>query len=474
MSKFFKKSLAVMTTAAIMASTASIVAFAATNNVTLDAGLTDKVEVKAARASSDAYSAAQALSGGAADDRDYLSFKSLTDASIILLVKIGDAEAVEVTATTDGVVTALQATAAVTVSEKKTSTGGSGVTPAGEENFDSVVWVGGKDTKASKDGKTPASLYKTETFDQVMVSAGGKWQVAVTDTSIDDVEKFAALVKDGKFDSATAKASKEYASAKIKDGTVTVTAGKKAGLVNVWVYEVKAKSIVATTVKDNAFFEKLDEDVVPQVRGFEVKVAPTMTTTAKATTLDKDGNVEAIASPEKLAKDYAAGSEVLVYFGDKKSAVSTDATFVLWDGKNKKAAETKDGVYTGTGFTAELVDATDTAGPAVKITIDKAATEKTKIDVQVKNVESGKIAKIAPKVKKAAAAAEVTKVKLTISGEVTVTAGDETLTPANGVIEVAKDTKVKFSVAVMIGETEVAANTEYTVSADVTATVKAD
>lgn len=451
MSKFTKKSLAVLTTAAIMASTAGIVAYA---DHTLPADL--KVVVTDNRGNESDFTASTRTYKD-----DVLSWTAPAGKIVKVNGKVNKTGSYTITANDE----------VITITLEDAPSGGGATDPC-EENFDSTVWVNGKDTKASKDGKTPASLYKTEQYDQVMMSAGGKWQVAVTGTDIDSPEKFAALVVDGKFDKTTATKTKELATAKIKDGTVTVTAGKKAGEVKVWVYEIKNKNIVASEVEGNAFFGKLDDSVMPVDRDFEVKIAPKMVTTTKATTV-KEGTIEAISSVEKLAKDYDAGSEVVVYFGDKNAAASLDATYVLWDGKNNKALEPNDeGKYVKEGeYTAELVQATETAGPAVKITIDAKATNATKIDVQVRNVESQKIAKIAPKVKKPAATVE--EFTLTVADGIKVKVGTEEKALTDGKIKLAKGTKVTFDVDVTIGDKDVTAGTEYEVTADATVALKA-
>lgn len=462
MSKFSKKSLAVLTTAAIMASTASVVAYAATaSSVKVGEGIKSV-------ASSDG---ASTITDG----------NTSVDAETYIITLESGYE--NPTVTIDGTpkeITNNQFTlakdditgCAIVISATKKS-GGSEPTPAGEENSDYVVWVNGKDNKASKDGKTPASLYKTESFDKVMMSAGGKWQVAVTDTTVTKVEDFVKLFDDkGKFDKTTASKMKQIASAKIKEGTVTVTAGKSAGMVNVWVYEVKNKKVVASTVEGNAFYGKLEGDVAPEPVEFTVKVAPGMVTTTEATKV-KDGVVENIATAKKLKKSYKAGDEVIVYFGDKKNAVSTDATYVLWDGKNKAAAKLDESgkLVVADAYTAELVQPGE-AGPAVKITIDAKATDKTKIDVQVKNIESGKVAKISPKVAKVTVPKEE-KFTLTVADgiKVSVAGAEQTLT--EGKIELAKGTKVTFDVDVTIGETDITAGTEYEVTANVSVAVKA-
>lgn len=445
MSKFSKKSLAVLTTAAIMASMSSVVAFAASMTLTVPNGLEVTIE-------GEPVGATERLNAG--DE-------------LIVKVPAGKVVKVNGTAITDGkyVVVGTETALVFTVEDAS-----SGSTPAGKENTDHVVWVNGKDVKGSKDGKTPAQLYKTESFDKVMMSAGGKWQVAVTvvgEAGEIGVEDFMKGFDD-KGKRTDAKAAKEVASAKIKEGTVTVTAGKKAGKIQVWVYEIKSKKVVSEFSTDEVI---KNLGVNPESESFEVKVAPGMVTTTEATKA-KDGVVEAIPTAKKLEKGYKAGDEVIVYFGDKKNAVSTDATYVLWDGKAKEAAKLDESgkLVVADAYTAELVAAGE-AGPAVKITIDAKATDKTKIDVQVKNIESGKVAKISPKVAKVTAPKEE-KFTLTVADgiKVSVAGAEQTLT--EGKIELAKGTKVTFDVDVTIGETDIAAGTEYEVTANVSVAIK--
>lgn len=377
-----KKSLAVMTTAAILASTASIVAYAAAATVNWTDSNVTKVEK------------------WSEDDDAYVAITSGSKAAKIrITVADGYTPAVDgtkVTANSGGeyvVENAADTTVEVTAVKNETTPGGStGATEPGKENTDGVVWVNGKDTKASKDGTTPASLYKTEQYDQVMMSAGGKWQVAVTPATVDTADKFVAEFDDkGKI--TKAKDYKTLGSAKIKDGTVTVTAGKEAGVINVWVYEVKNKAVVNATIGEGDAAVKVE----PKATVYTVKVAPSMAyTVGKATTVE-NGAVNAVEKPEKLAKSYAPGDEVMIYFADKKANLSVDATYVLMKDKSTEA-ELKDGKYEGEGFTAELVAATETVGPALKITVAATATKDTKPTVMVKNVESGKTAKVSLKV----------------------------------------------------------------------------
>lgn len=389
MSKFTKKSLAVLTTAAIMASTASVVAYAeqtAAYTLTNTSGLSVKYYGSAVNDASQIAGAWATLktetSAAAGFSTEYYNhvyaFNETTDDIVAVF------GTTEVTVTAGAYAYIGEMTADTTLS-KKTTAGPSTPTEPGKENTDKVVWVNGKDTKANAKTGTPASLYKSENYEQVMMSAGGKWQVAVTPATVATVEDFMKEFDDkGKI--TKAKDYKNLASAKVKEGTVTVTAGKEGGEINVWVYEVKAKAVVNT------------EDVKPVATKFTVKVAPTMVVTATPVKVT-DGAVPAIAKADKLEKSYAPGSEVLAYFGDKKAATSLDATFVLMDGKNP--AELKDGKFVGDGFTAELVAAGEN-GPAVKIVIAADAKEKTKIAVSVKNVESAKVAKISTTVGKAA------------------------------------------------------------------------
>lgn len=394
MSKFTKKSLAVLTTAAIMASTASVVSYAAFG-VTITWDDANIVSV--------ANNGTAVTSGGTAS----VDVGTLTIEVAKGYKPVVTSGGAELTVSGSGTsytcdASSIAAGGSATITTVASSTGGSSEpTPAGEENFDNVVWVNGKDTKENTKvtPATPASLYKTEQFDQVMTSAGGKWQVAVTDKTIDSVEAFVALFENGKYtaDAKTkAKEWKKLASAKIKEGTVTVTAGKEAGVVNVWVYEVKSKTVVAP-VEGNKY---ADLGVEPQMTEFTVKVAPAMAVSANEPKVSEDGiTFAAVDTSAKLGKDIEAGKDVIVYFGDKKAAASLDATYVLMDGKGKEALEVDEsGVAKIENGTAQLIK-TENGVPALKITADSAAAAKAKIAVAVKNVESTKVAKVSLTVK---------------------------------------------------------------------------
>lgn len=112
---------------------------------------------------------------------------------------------------------------------------------------DFSVWANGRDIKDDK--KTPyideTARYKTGELQHIAMSTGGKWNVVVTDSTVASVSQFLNLFDaKGKFSDPSAKETKQIASAKIKDGTITVTGGKKAGRVNVWVYEINQKQVI--------------------------------------------------------------------------------------------------------------------------------------------------------------------------------------------------------------------------------------
>lgn len=442
MSKFTKKSLAVLTTAAIMASTASITAFAGSSDVTF---------------SGDNFTATRG--NGEITDTESLDNKTevvytiTADAGYVIVSVSG----VDDNGASVGTWDAEAGTFTVTPTNDMTITvttavdNGNGGTPA-----EAVVWVNGKDVKDDKKTKdvNEEKLYKTYKFDQTMVSAGGKWAVAVTPDTVNTVDAFLKEF-DSKGKLKNASEYKKYASAKIKEGTVTVTAGKEAKSINVWVYEVKSKVIVASQAAkvfdaDNPYLNAFkDEDgkavvVEPKSKKVDVKVAPTMAITTTETKIT-DGVVKAF-TPAKLAKSYEPGDTVTVYFGDKKNDTSADATFVLWDSKNKKELGT-DGVYTEAGaYTATLVAADEETGVGAHVDIAIAATadKSTKITVQVKNEQSGKIAKIAPKVVPPTPAKEVT-VKV-----------DPTVTVKNGTTEVKDKEKVAKDTTLTIAKSETA------------------
>lgn len=180
------------------------------------------------------------------------------------------------------------------------------------------VWSGGKDVKDNK--KTDAdetAYYKTTVYEHTAMCSGGKWSAVVTGTDIDSAEKLLALYDENSKLTADGKKviadAKKIASAKIKDGTVTVTAGKNAGTVNVWIVEMRNKRIVSDA----------SIGVEPQMRQVSVLTA------ASSAVLAESGSVEGgvlkagAKTVSKITLSHKAGEEqewtTLVLAGKKTS-----------------------------------------------------------------------------------------------------------------------------------------------------------
>ena len=311
------------------------------------------------------------------------------------------------------------------------------------ENTDKIVWINGKDVKGSKDGSTPSTLFKTESFSHRGMFTGGKWAVAVTSADVKDADAFAALFGDGtKMDATAAKAAKELASAKIKDGVVTVTAGKKSGEIKVWVYEINNKNLVN---------EEDRNGIKPTEYTFTVKNA---SSALNYTTNADDVKEGILDKTEKLGKlGFKDGEKnqdaVTLYFGDKKLA--NDGTLVI-DEEGKNA-------YDKTIVEAELSKDNKTGVWSLELTPLKAG--KTNVVVKVK--ESGKTVKITAEV--------VASYKITLGKnvEVTAKAGKADLTfDKSGEAWVTAGTAVTFSKDVKIGSETVKAGKAYKVNASIT------
>ncbi len=198
------------------------------------------------------------------------------------------------------------------------------------------VWANGKDVKDDK--KTAdideTAFYKTYSYQQVGNFSGGKWAVAVTLTDIDTTDKFAALFDDkGKLtpDGKTAAGkAKKLASAKIKDGKVTVTAGKEAGTVNVWVYELKNKKVVV----DKSL------NIAPMKKTVGVYMASASPVLAQPEDLTDGVLATGKKAVTKLTLLYKNGSSsqegVTLAIGDKKTKFDDAATFTteIKEGEN--------------------------------------------------------------------------------------------------------------------------------------------
>lgn len=444
MSKFSKKSLAVLTTAAIMASTASVVAYAA----------------GAVTWTSDKITEVQKFD---VDSDDYVAFTSGNANKIRFKVAEGT-EVVGLTANAAGwyVIDGISAATNLDDYIKKAGGGEGASTPAGDENFDGVVWVGGKDTKAqaAKNDKpaTPASLFKTEAVQVTGNYAGGKWQVAVTDDAVADVATFIGMF-DTKAKFTKASDYKDLASAKIKDGVVTVTAGKKAGAIKVWVYEVNQKKVVSASVKDDTKTVQIGEVDVISVTpdkgaSFVVKVAPTKFALTKDETKAAAAKIEKTDSVSKetvLLKTGLTTQETQTYYIANLDTKAMDATATFTIGAKSKYVNGDDAVVN-----AAL------EGKTLTVTPVKAGSA----SIEIVNNESGKSAKLAVTV---VAGTKVTLTPEAVTANVSFkykdenkkdvevkTAGDVYIT-ANTVVEVigekadvtgaTLDTKNKFKVA---------------------------
>ncbi len=485
MSKFFKKSLAVMTTAAILASSSAIVSYAAAASVTWDDANITKVE----KWSTDDEAYVSCASGDKA-----AKIKITVAEGFIPYVAVDGGKPTEVTADAEGnfVVENTNDTAVVITAVKK-QTGGAGGGATGQPDAkeiekDSTVWVNGKDVKARKGSTDPSYFYKTETYQATGMYAGGKWAVQVTPAQIDgkDVDLATFLSKfdeKGKFDKDLAKAAKDLASAKIKDGKVTVTAGKKAGEIRVWVYEINSKKVaVDATSIDGATINETTgavtwpaaikgavhiADVEPMDKTFTVKMASSSpafmtekdfsdTSNFDATTkvLTKEGAKKAVSKATFLYKDGAEAQEAVTYvIVDKKAVIDAEAHWDI-DKTGKNAFDAK-------VVSAELKDG--------KLTITPVGAGKT--NVVVKNYESGKTVKFAVTVSKAFKVTVGEGVKITYKDE---TKKEKTVTGGADVEAwILEKTAVKVDVDADVSGTEVKAGKTFKVDKAAAVTKKA-
>lgn len=231
------------------------------------------------------------------------------------------------------------------------------------------VWSGGKDVKDNK--KTDVdetAYYKTTVFEHTAMCSGGKWSAVVTGTGVDSAEKLLALYdENGKLTADGKKAvadAKKIASAKVKDGTVTVTAGKNAGKVNVWIVETKNKRIVSDA----------SIGVEPQMRQISVLTA------ASSAVFAESGDVEGGA--------LKAGSKTVskITLSHKAGAAQEGTTLVLVGKKTAFDALN--------GFTLECsapdVVTTSLSGSQLLLVPVKSG----KATVTVTNLQSGKKTKL--------------------------------------------------------------------------------
>lgn len=239
------------------------------------------------------------------------------------------------------------------------------MTSAEEETaYDFTVWANGKDIKANEKKGIEEKLYKTATLDYSGLYSGGKWTVMTTTTAVDDLDAFMALFNEKGQLTAEAKtdqkAAKNIASAKLKEGTITVTAGKSAGTFNVWLYEVKSKTVVNT-------------DAIKPVKftGITKAAANTVAVVSEA---DMAGTV--VTDKNALVKklDLAVGKAQTVYVADTKAEVDADAIYTVSSDNEAVTAEIN--------------------GRAITITASEAVKS---AKVTITNAESGKSLKLAVK-----------------------------------------------------------------------------
>lgn len=247
---------------------------------------------------------------------------------------------------------------------------------------DFSVWANGRDIK--DDTKTPyideTANYKTGELQHIAMFTGGKWNAVITDSSVATVSQFLNLFDDkGKFTDPNAKENKQIASVKIKDGTVTVTGGKKAGRVNVWVYEINQKQVIYLP----------QYSVAPRMYAAEVKMSagsPVLAEEGSFTYRVLNKGAKAVS---KLTLAYngssrAAQESVKLELGDKKEAPDITTTYTV-DYKN--ADKTTDASVVRVGISAD--NSTVTVTP---VGVGKST-------VSIINTQSGKAAKLSVEVK---------------------------------------------------------------------------
>lgn len=422
--KTFKKSLAVLTTAAILASSAAVVSYAAAADT-----ITFPEQVVVNDGSADLKSGEQTLSD---NGNVTLTIKLKDDFKDSYTLTVTCSEDITKEEGEDGTVTvklpksaAMDDTTSLTITAEKKGGGGVIVDPGAP-----VVWVNGKDVKDNK--KTEADetkLYKTYKYEVTGMYSGGKWMVCVTDPAKTADE--AALIADlntnkGKLGKEAAAAGKLLATAKIKDGVVTVTAGKAKtdAVANVWVYEVK-KGADAANPKNNAVVKT--ETIAPMKKEVTVLVA-----NASPVIVDKaEGG--AIIKGNKLELAEGATQEVWIApKDDKKGTPSATNTYSVVTEKCKgDATAAIDGTkvtVTGGKEKTSIVLKCDQSGKTFKISVAAPKEEKKDDKTEAQTITF--------------AATEVTKV---MKGETEVKSGDA----------VAKDDELVFTYAEGVDNTKI-------------------
>lgn len=262
-------------------------------------------------------------------------------------------------------------------------TGSSGSTgPVFSYATEFSVWANGRDIKDDK--KTPdideTVRYKTGELQHIAMSTGGKWNVAVTDSTVATASDFMRLVDDkGKFTDPNAKETKQIASAKIKDGTITLTAGKKEGRVNVWVYEINQKQVIYLPQKS----------VVPKMYAAEVKMS------AGSPVLAEVGDI----TMRKLNTGAKAVSKLTMSYNDRSRAGQESKRLALGDKKDTPDITSSYTVTYKNGDKTETPTVVSARISADNTTVTITPTGVGKTTLSIVNTQSGKAAKLTVEVK---------------------------------------------------------------------------
>ncbi|MCM1335879.1 MAG: hypothetical protein NC084_08390 [Bacteroides sp.] len=340
-------------------------------------------------------------------------------------------------------------------------------------NYDKVVWVGAKDVKAKKDSGDYDTLMKTETYPYVGTYSGGKIAVAVLKKEdAADEAAFVKLFENGKLNQDKAKAAKNLATAKYKDGQITVTAGKAPGSVYVWVYETKKDGkntivVNATNLKTGAgkaSTESGSATVKPAKEEFTVKAAMTSpqfivkpasgSVTGITAPTVTDGSVAGTIAKGDKAVNLALKAEAekaTIYIADKTVAASKDNTFTILKEEKTKYDES---VIT---LSSEAKVVWDGEAKAFKLA-DITAKGAGKTTINIQNDQSGKILKVNVVVTKWAKVTGPDSVKMTVGGEAKAMSSSGTY--------VAPKTKVSFDKKVKIGSKEYDVGKQVQITAD--------
>lgn len=365
---------------------------------------------------------------------------------------------------------ALFATAAILASTSVTAFAEEKTEPTG--NYDKVVWIGAKDVKAKKGSGDYDTLMKSESFAHVANYSGGKIGVAVVKkgTASDEAAFVKLFDEKGKLDATKAKEGKDLASAKYKEGVVTVTAGRVPGDVDVWVYETKKVDGKMTVVNSSTLATGAGKPgsatVKPVKYEFTAKAA---VTGPQFVIKSASGDVQGIKAPtdteknagtiEKGAKTVelaikADAEKATIFIADKTVEASKDNTWtILTDDKTKYNAD----VIT---LDSSAKVSYDSSAKAFKLENITAKGEgKTTINIQ--NDQSGKVLKVPVVVTKWIKVSGDSAIKMSVGG------GTAANMSSSGTY-VAPKSKVTFDKKVKVGGKEYEAGKAVTITKDTT------